>query len=200
MRRAFPAILAAMAAVILLLGYPRASVSPSSDDSPRFIITNIEIKSVYTRSVVFVLYVNAFNPYDVPVDLDLSVEIHAPNSPGDQELLSFGILSAANFAPLSWDREFIRTKEGLIRLYPLRYHALQFWGVRDAQIPEHLRPEGKSYVFPYLYDFGASLGEPGPVGLVDVSIVGQAKFYREGLEFTIPIKERIDVAFPFSRY
>lgn len=196
MKKALPAVLMAAAAFTLLLGYPRTAAPAASGDLPKFFVTNVEVLEFYTSSARFKLEANAYNPYGFPIDLDLSIQVSAPNNPGDTELLNFEKLSAPDFGPIDWDREFTQ-KEGTIRLYPQRYHTLRFWDTLSTEIPERLQRGERSGLFPYLYDNAAKLGLDGPMGTIAVTISGQARFVGGGVEFTAPIKELIRVPYPF---
>lgn len=198
MKGILPPVLLVLATGVLLLGYPSLPISAAPPKAPAFVISNVQIDGVYSSSARLVIEANAFNPYDFPTDLDLALQVKAPNNPDDTELLSFDPLSAIDFEPQGWDRDFT-TNGNMVRLYAGRYHALRFWGNLSTEIPAKLRPDGRSDLFPYLYDYGASLGLQAPAGVVNFTLVGEANFVREGqVVYTMPVYETIKVSYPFK--
>jgi hypothetical protein len=184
-----------MAATIPLLGGKAKSSSEMA--SPEVMVTHLEMEYLFTSSARFLLELNVHNPNNVPAAMDISLEIQARNSPGDEQFISLGEIATDDLQPISWFWEFRRTEGGLIMLYPLRYHPLRFRGILETVVPPELRPDGRGELFPYLYDNGQRLGFQGPVGQVEMRVVGQARFSMGDSTVVIPVEESIRVPFPY---
>ncbi|MDP6102737.1 MAG: hypothetical protein QF579_05500, partial [Dehalococcoidia bacterium] len=64
--------------------------------SPKVMVTHLEMEYLTGRSARIDMELNVHNPNDVPMDMNINLELLARNSTGDAQFISLGSLTAVD--------------------------------------------------------------------------------------------------------